>query len=98
MDPELLFLDEVMAGLNPTEVASAMQMLQTINSSGITLFVIEHVMKAIMGISDGIVVLHFGKKIAEGDPSKVIENPQVIGHTLGSASRNAREASGRSGE
>ena len=61
MDPELLFLDEVMAGLNPTEIESAMELLRQINREGVTLFVIEHVMKAIMGISDRVVVLHFGR-------------------------------------
>jgi branched-chain amino acid transport system ATP-binding protein len=83
MDPELLFLDEVMGGLNTSEVERAMQLIKTINQSGVTLFVIEHVMKAIMGISDRVMVLHHGKKLAEGDPRQVIEDPEVIKAYLG---------------
>jgi len=83
MDPELLFLDEVMAGLNPREIESAMELLRQINRDGVTLFVIEHVMKAIMGVSDRLVVLHYGKKIAEGKPEEIVESPQVIEAYLG---------------
>ena len=83
MDPELLFLDEVMAGLNPTEIGRAMELIRDINRSGVTIFVIEHVMKAIMGISDRVLVLHFGKKIAEGAPREVIERPEVVEAYLG---------------
>ncbi len=83
MDPELLFLDEVMAGLNSVEVERAMELIQSINHSGVTIFVIEHVMKAIMGISHRLVVLHFGKKIAEGSPREIVDSPQVIEAYLG---------------
>ena len=83
MNPELLFLDEVMAGLNQTEIGRAMDLIRDINQSGVTIFVIEHVMKAIMGISDRVVVLHFGKKIAEGKPQEVIEKPEVVEAYLG---------------
>ncbi len=93
MDPELLFLDEVMAGLNPTEVEKAMELLRQINREGITLFVIEHVMKAIMGISDRLVVLHYGKKIAEGKPEEIVESSAVIEAYLGERfARRARAA------
>lgn len=65
-DPELLLLDELMAGLNPTEVAQAMDLVNQIRERGITVFVVEHVMKAIMGICDRIIVLHHGEKSWKG--------------------------------
>ena len=95
MDPELLFLDEVMAGLNPTEIESAMELLRQINREGVTLFVIEHVMKAIMGISDRVVVLHFGRKIAEGKPEEIVESPEVIEAYLGVRSAQRAKMAGR---
>jgi len=83
MDPQLLFLDEVMAGLNASEIEKAMELILSINRSGVTIFVIEHVMKAIMGISDRLVVLHYGRKIAEGPPQEIVESPDVIEAYLG---------------
>jgi branched-chain amino acid transport system ATP-binding protein len=94
MDPELLFLDEVMAGLNQREIEKAMELILSINRSGVTLFVIEHVMKAIMGISDRLVVLHFGRKIAEGDPEEIVESPAVIEAYLGERFARRAEAVG----
>ena len=81
--PELLLLDELMAGLNPTEVAQAMELVTKIRDEGITIFMIEHVMKAIMGVCDRIMVLHHGKKIAEGTPQEIATSKKVIEVYLG---------------
>ena len=81
--PELLLFDELMAGLTPTEVAQAMELITKIRDKGITIFMIEHVMKAIMSICDRIIVLHFGTKIAEGKPEEIAANKKVIEVYLG---------------
>ncbi len=81
--PKLLLLDEVMAGLNPSEVGEAMELVMKIRESGITIVMIEHVMKAIMSICDRIVVLHHGAKIAEGAPEEIAVNKAVIEVYLG---------------
>ncbi len=76
--PRLLLLDEVMAGLTPTEVDAQMITLRQTSAQGITLIVIEHVLRAVMGLSHRVIVLHHGQKIAEGTPSKVTADPTVI--------------------
>ncbi len=81
--PDLLLLDEVMAGLNPTEVAQAMELVKRIRERGTTILMIEHVMKAIMNICDRIIVLHHGEKIAEGIPETISKNQRVIEVYLG---------------
>jgi branched-chain amino acid transport system ATP-binding protein len=82
-EPDLLLLDEVMAGLNPAEVVQAMELVKRIRERGITVLMIEHVMKAIMSICDRIVVLHHGEKIAEGIPDNISKNQRVIEVYLG---------------
>ncbi len=82
-EPELLLLDEVMAGLRPNEVDEMVQALKTIRQQGTTIFVIEHIMRAIMALSDRIVVIQFGKKIAEGTPNEIANNENVIKAYLG---------------
>jgi branched-chain amino acid transport system ATP-binding protein len=81
--PDLLLLDEVMAGLTPTEVAEAMDLVREISRRGVTIVMIEHVMKAIMSICDRIVVLNYGVKIAEGTPEEIASNRTVIEVYLG---------------
>ena len=82
-DPALLLLDEVMAGLRPAEVEEVITIIRKINERGITVFLIEHIMQAIMSLSDLIVVIHYGKKIAEGQPEEIASNEQVIKAYLG---------------
>lgn len=82
-EPRLLLLDEVMAGLRPTEVDEMVEIIKNLRDSGITVFVIEHIMRAIMALSDWIVVIHFGQKIAEGIPETVASDENVIKAYLG---------------
>jgi branched-chain amino acid transport system ATP-binding protein len=81
--PKLLLLDELMAGLNPTETAEAMELVTRIRDKGITILMIEHVMKAIMSVCDRIMVLHHGKKIAEGTPQEIATSRTVVEVYLG---------------
>jgi branched-chain amino acid transport system ATP-binding protein len=83
MEPRLLMLDEVMAGLRGTEVDVAMDLLRATNARGVTLLVVEHVMKVIVGICSRVVVLDHGHKLAEGTPPEVTANPAVIEAYLG---------------
>ena len=82
-EPELLLLDEVNAGLNPAEIEIAIDLMRKIRDEGVTLLVIEHVMKVIMDLSDRVIVLHLGEKIAQGSPEDVTNNEEVIGAYLG---------------
>jgi len=81
--PRLLLLDEVMAGLRPTEVDEMVAIIKRLRDAGMTIFVIEHIMRAIMALSDRIAVLHFGTKIAEGSPQEVAHDDRVVKAYLG---------------
>jgi len=94
MVPELLILDEVMAGLNPREVGEFMALIRRINREGVTVLVVEHVMKAIMGISHRVLVLHHGEKVAEGAPEEVVRDPRVIQAYLGARYAGRQDAEG----
>lgn len=88
--PKLLLLDEVLAGLNPSEIAGMVETVKDIRENGVTIIMIEHVMHAIMNISDRLIVLDYGRQIAEGTPDEIVNNPQVIEAYLGDPNIAAR--------
>ncbi|MCP5281407.1 MAG: ABC transporter ATP-binding protein [Rhodoferax sp.] len=88
-EPRLLLLDEVMAGLNPSEILEIIAIIQKIRASGVTVLLIEHVMHAVMSLSEHIYVLSYGKIIAEGAPQEIVNNTAVIEAYLGRGAAKA---------
>ncbi len=82
-EPKLLLLDEVMAGLRPTETDRIVDILKELNGGGLTILLIEHVMRAVMSLATRVLVLHHGAAIAEGSPAEVVRNPAVVQSYLG---------------
>ncbi len=93
-EPRILLLDEVMAGLNPSEIDQAVALVGKLAQKGLTIVIVEHVMRAIMAVARHIVVLDHGQKIAEGAPKEIVENPEVIRAYLGSSYVHAPAAGG----
>jgi branched-chain amino acid transport system ATP-binding protein len=91
-EPALLMLDEAMAGLNQTETAEAVELVKKIRKSGVTVLLVEHVMEVVMPISNRVVVLDYGRKIAEDTPERVIHNEEVIKAYLGDKYHASRRA------
>jgi len=84
-EPELLLLDETAAGLNPKETEEAIEIIAKIRDTGVTIIIVEHVMKVIMGLADRILAINFGKEIASGTPKEIAANTEVIKAYLGDA-------------
>ncbi|HSM44985.1 MAG TPA: ABC transporter ATP-binding protein [Acidimicrobiia bacterium] len=87
--PSLLLLDEVLAGLNPSEIDESVEMIQRIHAQGVTILVVEHVIRAVMALSSRLVVLNQGAVISEGDPETVMSDPAVVTAYLGDRGRSA---------
>jgi branched-chain amino acid transport system ATP-binding protein len=84
MQPKVLLLDEVNAGLNTSEIDQAVELIRRIAARGVTILVIEHLMKVVLSLSERILVLHHGELISEGEPQAVVNDPHVIEAYLGS--------------
>ena len=91
MEPELLMLDESMAGLTPVELREMIELIRKVRERGITVVVVEHVMEAVMELSDRVIVLNSGRKIVEGSPKEVVANPEVIRAYLGEGYNAVRQ-------
>lgn len=87
--PSLLLLDEVLAGLNPSEIDESVEMIRRIHAQGVTILVVEHVIRAVMALSSRLVVLNQGAVISEGDPETVMSDPAVVTAYLGDRGRSA---------
>lgn len=82
-EPTLLLLDEVMSGLTPVEVKASIELIQSLHTRGLTIIVVEHVMDVILSLCDRVIVLNYGRKIAEDTPDRIVNNPDVIRAYLG---------------
>jgi branched-chain amino acid transport system ATP-binding protein len=83
MKPRLLLLDEVMAGLRPSEIEPALDLIRSLRDQGVTVLVVEHVMKAIMAVSDEVLVMHEGSELTRGEPDEVVKDERVVEAYLG---------------
>ena len=92
MRPQMLLLDEPFGGLNPAERAQMIDLIRTVAKTGVTILMIEHVMKAVQALADRILVIHHGQQIAVGPPSKVLRDPRVIEVYLGNVAPTGPEA------